>query len=674
MRISIRFRFFLLVSFVCIANISGATSKNSRFVNLFIGTSGDNGQVDPGACIPFGMVRVCPDSEPRSHAGYDFSVEQVSGISVNRLSGVGCSGAGGNFSLKPSASDFDLRILKHSEKAIPGYYETEFNNGVKAELTATHNVAVERFTFPQGIESLLTFNAGSSFEKRIEESHSIVSEKELEGYVVAPNVCGRGRYKLFFNLQTNRPFTVKYNSKGQILLSFGNNNTSPVEVRIAISSVGLIAAKEENELIKSQKFSHIKSKAAGLWEEKLSRIRIKGGSSDDKVIFYTSLYRVYLSPSMVTSTNGEYLATDGKTYQANGFDYYSSWSLWDTYRTKFPLLTLLEPGIMSDISQSLVKLYQTGKVNWSTNSEATPSVRTEHAVILLLDAYRKGIKGIDFNTCYTQMCKEAEELPKNSPDQRLESAGDLWALAQIADIIGKKADAIRYSKESEELFENTWKQSFMIIDSTFIKMRDNGLYQGTRWQYRWAVPQYLDKMKEWTGGNVQLNEQLHYFFMNSLYNQGNEPDIHVPFLFNQLGSPNETHKVVHSILLGNMNHRYGGNAEFKTPYAGRVYKNDPEGFMPEMDEDDGTMGAWYVFSSMGLYPMIAGVPMYEVTSPLFDEIKIKPENGKTFIIKTKNRDNLTNHIKEIKLNRQKCNSWQLQHNTIQTGGKLELIY
>jgi len=650
-----------------------AKKSNSALVNLFIGTSGDNGQVDPGATVPFGMVRVCPDSDPRSHAGYDYSVDRISGISVNRLSGVGCSGAGGNFSIKPAAQNFDLKILKQTEKAAPGYYETMFNNGVKAELTATNNVAVGRYTFPKELEVFLIFNPGSSFERVIEEKHQLVSDTELEGYVLSANVCGRGQYKLYFNLKTDQPFKVVNDADRKMALSFGKSDAKPVEFRIAVSSVSITAAAKENQLTSSKSFREIKSTAAKLWEKKLSKIRVEGGSMDDRAIFYTSLYRVYLSPALVTSSDGQYPGTDGKIHKAAGFEYYSSWSLWDSYRTKFPLLVLMEPDAMSDMSQSLVRLYQTGKVNWSTESEATPSVRTEHAVILLLDAYRKGIKGIDFRVCYPQLCWEASELPMNSPDQKLESSTDLWALAQIADLIGEKQDAQKYQTQSEKLFSETWQQEFMKIDATFTKMGGNGLYQGTRWQYRWAVPQYLDKMKTWCSTDT-LRKQLDYFFDNHFFNQGNEPDIHVPFLFNQLGAPDKTRQIVHALLTKEIIHKYGGNAEFKTAYMGRAFKNAPEGYMPEMDEDDGTMGAWYVFSAMGLYPLIVGEPVYEITSPLFDRVTIKPEHGKSFTIKTRNRKSTSDPVKEVLLNGQKYGLWQLPHEKVMEGGVLEFIY
>jgi len=669
-----KFQWILLLIILSGTSLVDAKKSNSSFVNLFIGTSGDNGQVDPGAAVPFGMVRVCPDSNPRSHAGYDYSVDLISGISVNRLSGVGCSGAGGNLSIKPSYPKFDLRINKLTESAIPGYYKTSFNNGVTAELTATNNIAVEKYVFPKGIEEIITLNLASSFEKTIEDHHKVISPREIEGYILSANVCGRGKYKLFFHLKTNRDFTVKSDGEREMVLVFGKSDSKPIEFRVAVSSVSIEAALNENLLISKTCFTQLKRKAKHLWEEKLEKVTVKGGSAENRTIFYTSLYRVYLSPANVTSSDGKYRASDGKIEDAAGSAYYSSWSLWDTFRTKFPLMALLQPKEMSDMSQSLVRLYQSGKVNWSTDSEATPTVRTEHAVILLLDAYRKGIKGIDFRLCYPQMCKEASELPLNSPDQKLESACDLWALAQIADNIGEQKDAANFRRQSEELFGTTWKKEFMKIDTTYTRMHNNGLYQGTRWQYRWAAPQYLDRMAEWSGGKDSLINQLDRFFEQHLYNQGNEPDIHVPFLFNRLGDPQKTQRIVHSLLNEKVIHKYGGNSEFPTPYVGRAYKDDPEGFMPEMDEDDGTMGAWYIFSSMGLYPLIVGEPVYEITSPLFDRIKIKLDNGKTFKIITKNRSNALAPVKEISLNGRQYSSRQLSHNSILAGGTLEIMY
>ncbi len=666
----------LLLSLSLLLAISAklTAKNNSDYVNLFIGTSGDNGQVDPGAGVPFGMVRVCPDTEPRQHPGYDYSAEKIRGISINRLSGVGCSGAGGNLLIKPAPFDQEVKIRKSTEKAFPGYYETGFDNGVTARLTATNNVAVEEYTFTQGDKSVLSINFSSAFENFREENHSFISDTEIEGFVRAANVCGHGRYKLFFHIKTSQPFTVESDKDHKAQLVFPQGKSKPVEVRIAISSVDQATAKEENVLAGKQSAAAIRAEAAKQWEAKLARITVEG-DENEKTIFYTSLYRVYLSPANVTSCDNKYLGTDGKIHVAEGFTYYSSWSLWDSFRTKFPLIVLTEPKIMRDISCSLIKLYETGKEDWSTRNEATPTVRTEHAVILLLDAYRKGITDIDFKDGYFGMLEEAERLPMKSPDQKLESSYDLWALAQIADIVGKEEDAKNIREKSETLFEETWKKDFMNVDSTYGQMRGNGLYQGTRWQYRWAAPQYIDKMIEYVGSQETLRKQLETFFAETHYNQGNEPDIHVPFLFNRFGAPEKTQDIVRRLLTDDtMIHRYGGNAEFPKPYVGRAFKNGPEGFMPEMDEDDGTMGAWYVFSSMGFYPMIVGSPEYEIVSPIFDKVTIHLENGKTFKILTKNRKNINDPIKSITLNGQAYTKYQLRHAAIENGGTLELCY
>ena len=186
-----------------------SVAQNTKYVNLFIGTSGDNGQVAPGAAAPFGMVCVCPDNDPRSHAGYDYAVTKVSGISVNRLSGVGCSGGGGNLRIRPVAPSQELHIKKSREKATPGYYSTAFTNGIKTELTATNAMAVERYKFPRSLSAALWIDFASTFEDVATCHYKRISETCIEGYVQAKNVCGHGCYKLYFSLNTSQPFQLE---------------------------------------------------------------------------------------------------------------------------------------------------------------------------------------------------------------------------------------------------------------------------------------------------------------------------------------------------------------------------------------------------------------------------------------------------------------------------------
>lgn len=647
-----------------------SVAQNTKYVNLFIGTSGDNGQVAPGAAAPFGMVCVCPDNDPRSHAGYDYAVTKVSGISVNRLSGVGCSGGGGNLRIRPVAPSQELHIKKSREKATPGYYSTAFTNGIKTELTATNAMAVERYKFPRSLSAALWIDFASTFEDVATCHYKRISETCIEGYVQAKNVCGHGRYKLYFSLNTSHPFQLEEQKETTACLTLGKKVHS-VEVRIGLSALSSELASWECARWEKMDFEDVKSRTADQWEKQLSAIDVKGGKKDDRVIFYTSLYRTYLSPADVSSPDGAYLGTDGKVYISEDFRYYSNWSLWDTFRTKFPLLVLTEPAKMRDMATSLIHLYATGKKDWSTGFESTPTVRTEHAVILLLDAYRKGITNLDFRKGYAGMKQEMERLPMRSPDQKMESAYDLWAMAKIAEIIGEKADSEQYRQRSVSLFEETWKKEFMNVTPAFEVMKNNGLYQGTRWQYRWAAPQYIDKMIEWVGQD-SLRSQLTYFFDHHLYNQGNEPDIHVPYLFNRLGAPEKTQQIVRSLMTEPMIHKYGGNSEFKTPYLGKAFKNAPEGYSPEMDEDDGTMSAWYVFGAMGFYPLLVGDEYYDLTSPLFDRVLLRLTNGNVLTIQTEGRKKKDAPIKSIHFNGKKIADYRISHNELIKGG--ELIY
>lgn len=647
-----------------------SVAQNTKYVNLFIGTSGDNGQVAPGAAAPFGMVCVCPDNDPRSHAGYDYAVTKVSGISVNRLSGVGCSGGGGNLRIRPVAPSQELHIKKSREKATPGYYSTAFTNGIKTELTATNAMAVERYKFPRSLSAALWIDFASTFEDVATCHYKRISETCIEGYVQAKNVCGHGRYKLYFSLNTSHPFQLEEQKETTACLTFGKKVRS-VEVRIGLSALSSELASWECARWEKMDFEDVKSRTADQWEKQLSTIDVKGGKKDDRVIFYTSLYRTYLSPADVSSPDGAYLGTDGKVYISEDFRYYSNWSLWDTFRTKFPLLVLTEPAKMRDMATSLIHLYATGKKDWSTGFESTPTVRTEHAIILLLDAYRKGITNLDFRKGYAGMKQEMERLPMRSPDQKMESAYDLWAMAKIAEIIGEKADSEQYRQRSVSLFEETWKKEFMNVTPAFEVMKNNGLYQGTRWQYRWAAPQYIDKMIEWVGQD-SLRSQLTYFFDHHLYNQGNEPDIHVPYLFNRLGAPEKTQQIVRSLMTEPMIHKYGGNSEFKTPYLGKAFKNAPEGYSPEMDEDDGTMSAWYVFGAMGFYPLLVGDEYYDLTSPLFDRVLLRLTNGNVLTIQTEGRKKKDAPIKSIHFNGKKIADYRISHNELIKGG--ELIY
>lgn len=603
-------------------------------VNLYIGTAGDYGQMSPGATVPYSQIQVCPDSKPRQHPGYDYEEPAISGFSINRLSGVGGSGCGGNVSLMPDATGEDVRLLKHTEQASPGYYSVRLSNGVWCTATASQRMAVERFSFPDPSKAVLLLNPRSAFDKVFGASFEQKSPGMGQGFAECANTCGRGHYLLHYRLYASSPFRLDTISDGRKRLTFPELSARYVEVRIVVST-GLADEldKMTEQMVWRTDFLSMVERAQRQWERLLSTVEVEGGTADQQTIFYTSLYRTFHSPFRVTDRQmRRYLGTDGQAHEAKGFQYYSSWSLWDTYRTKFPLITLLDAAHSSDIMQSLSQLYLTGKKDWSTNYECVPTVRTEHAIATLLDAYRQGISIPSLRDAYPGMVQEAKRLSLKSPDQCLEASGDFWALGQLAEELGMKEDAALWTKRGEEIFDSIWPKEFQHIDETYTKMRGNGLYQGTRWQYRWGAPMYLPRMAE-MAGKQKLAAQLRQFFSEELYNQGNEPDIHVPFLFGRLGMPEETAGIVRSLATQSVTHRYGGNDAYPTPFVGCAFVNQPRGYCPEMDEDDGAMSAWYVFASIGMYPLVVGEAAYELFPPLFDKVTLHlGTDGKTTVV------------------------------------------
>ena len=666
---------FLTLAFAVLFSATANAQQNSLLdkVNLYMGTADDFGQMTPGATVPYGQIQVCPDSKPRQHPGYDFEVPTISGFSINRLSGVGGSGCGGNVSLMPDATGQDVRLLKHTEQAYPGYYSVQLSNGVWFTATANFRTAAERFSFPSKEKAVLLLNPRSAFDKVFGANFEQKTPDMGQGFADCANTCGRGHYLLHYRLYTSTPFVLDTIADGRKRLTFPELSAKYVEVRIVVST-GL--ADELNKMtpnmVWATSFENMMERAKRQWERLLSTVEVEGGTEDQQTIFYTSLYRTFHSPFLVTDPlMCRYLGTDGKTHEAKGFHYYSSWSLWDTYRTKFPLITLLDEVHSPNIMQSLAQLYITGKKDWSTNYECVPTVRTEHAIATLLDAYRQGISIPSLLDAYPGMVAEVKRLSLKSPDQCLEASGDFWALGQLAGELGMKEDADRWTRRGEEIFDSIWPKEFQHIDETYTKMKGNGLYQGTRWQYRWGAPMYLPRMIELVG-KKELGTQLQRFFREELYNQGNEPDIHVPFLFGRLGLPELTGGIVRTLATESITHRYGGNDAYPVPFVGCAFVNQPRGYCFEMDEDDGAMSAWYVFASIGMYPLVVGEAVYELFPPLFDKITLHlgADRQTTVVIKVEGRTSEKQQLKKVTWNGKALPTFQIPVKELKKGGEL----
>lgn len=656
-----RYVFILILIYPFILCMSQTERDNCQYVDLFIGTGGDCGQMDPSATIPYSMIKVGPDAIKKSHVGYDYNQTMISGFSINRASGTGCSGAGGNLSVLPSDGFCNLKIVKGTEYAVPGYYETLLSNGVRAYLSASDKIAYERYEYPQSENKYIYIDFSSSFGG-IDKYYYSLEDKYICGKISSYTTCETGIYSFYFAIDVNVPYIVKSKDEHSVLIE-SQSDTSCIELRIAISPISTDYCKVELQNEK-RSFENIKNDAYQVWKELLNRVNVSGEKNDEKVMFYTSLYRSFLSPVNVTTSDGYIRNTKGAVEKVD-FVYYSGWSLWDTYRTKFPLLILLDAERMDDVGNSLLLYYTRGKKLWSTNYEVTPTTRTDHAPIILLDMLEKGIKldKVRMLEAYDFIVDEVYSLPLKSPDQYLEAAYDFWALGRISDYLDKKNNVDIFISYSDSLWINTWKDKFMHInDSTFDVMHGDGLYEGTLWQYRWAVPFNIERLISLAGGKDTFIHQLEYFFEHGLYNHGNQPDIHAAYLFSVAGNSSLTKKWINRILTKPMKHCYGTHKKFKKPYYGKTYSNAPDGYIPEMDDDDGTMSAWYVMSAMGIFPLTPGTDNYVLTEPLFDNVTIDYPDGKQLIIRKVKGDKAS-----VTYNGLKLNDYSIEHSKLHSG-------
>ena len=325
--------FALAFSFVFSAPVSAQQGSVLDKVNLFIGTADDYGQMSPGATVPYSQIQVCPDSKPRQHPGYDFEVPTISGFSINRLSGVGGSGCGGNVSLMPDSTGEDVRLLKETEQASPGYYSVQLSNGVFFAATVNHRMAVERFYFPDDSQAVLLLNPRSAFDKLFAAGFEQKTASMGQGFAECANTCGRGRYHLHYRLYTSVPFVLDTIADGRKRLTFQEATVSSssivqrvqgfkgIEVRIVVST-GLADELDRmpEQAVWQTDFQTLTTQARREWQRLLSTVDVEGGTADQQTLFYTSLYRTFHSPFQVTDRDlRNYLGTDGQQHEAKEY-------------------------------------------------------------------------------------------------------------------------------------------------------------------------------------------------------------------------------------------------------------------------------------------------------------------------------------------------------------------
>jgi len=515
------------------------------------------------------------------------------------------------------------------------------------------------------------FDTGSSFGGTISSTKTILNENEFNARVSAKNVCGVGRYTVYYHVWCNKELNIVREDDDQFFVRFDTGENEVIRLQVTASPISVEDAREEwDAQTKTLAFQEVRQQGLEKWEKLLSRVEVEG-KEEYKRLFYTHLYHIFLSPVRTENRLNEFRATNGEIHKAGDYEHYHGWEIWGNYRNKYSLYSLLVPGITSDIATSLVDLYRYGKARrFMGFYEPVPTVRTEFIIVTLLDIYRRGIRDFDILPAYQRLSAEINNLPRNSADKEIEYRYHLWALGQFAKILGRDDDYELYMEKAHE-YKGTWKEVFLPITDKSDVMHADGLYEGTYWQYRWNVPFDIEGIIEMIGGKEKYTEQLEYFFNNHLYTHGNQTDLRVPFMFNYSEKPWLTQKWVNKILTKEMVQYYGTHQKWDTPYVGRIYKDDPEGYIPEMDDDMGGMSSWYVLGAMGFYPVLVGEPVFQLSTPIFEKITIHLDDNREFVIKANGVNDERYYIQGATLNGKEYNKSYINHTDLVSGGTLE---
>lgn len=634
-------------------------------VNVFLGTSGDHGQLSPAASYPFGMMSIGPQTYPSTHTGYEHLAKEFLGFTHNRFEGVGCQGSGGNLLVKPFLGEDPQasRLIKSQEEAAPGFYRVGFRNEITAAFAVNQNTGVHQYLFPKGKKGLLV-DLGHAFGGRFVAAEHTVEGNLVSGWINSKTTCSAGTYRVYFALKTQQPVTWAAHGEHQLIATLEPRQRE-VQLTVAFSSVDEEYAKAA---LTQASLGEVRQQSAREWDKLLGRMRVTGDAEREK-LFYSLLYRVLQSPYLISEKDGAYRAIDG-SLQTSPAPVYHGWAIWDNYKTQLPLLSFAYPEKYRDIAFSIANLYPYGKKDFSAHHEPANTVRTEHAIVVLLDAHRKGNK-IAFEQILDSLVQEVERLDYNSPDKALESSYDVWALSQILAELGQEERSKKY-EERAMAYKQYWRKDFKDLTRNDVnRMGARGMYQGTIWQYRWAVPFDMIGLIEEAGGEQAFLEQLDEFFGQDYHNRANEPDLQAPLLYNATAAPWKAQALLHQLAVDTVvQHYFNDNSRGIGSFIGVIYKNQPEAYIRTMDDDAGAMSSWFVLTALGIHPAAVGSPVYYLNVPLFETIELSWPNGRALSIEVENfrKDNV--YITEVTLNGKKIHRNWLTHEEIMSGGRL----
>lgn len=671
-----RRRAFLLATFSMLSASSAIAASARQPVDLvdpFMGTRGDRGQLSPAAAAPFGMVQLAPDTLPANHIGYDADAAVLLGFSQTRTQGVGCQGGGGDLltSVRYADEAGPLKIDKTSERAGPGWYAVRYGS-VSATLAAGQSVSISRFTASRAGTLVLTLDPNHGYARNAGYHWANTSAADIRVGIDNGTVCNRGTYHLHIasSLRLNGH---QIDEKGMVedagILTFALavRAGDTVELRAGLSTVDDQSARATLiHALGDIDIAALEARTRQDWNVLLSRIAVD--ERDDETrrkLFYTCLFRALQMPARLDDANGDYRTSDGKLAHApRGHHRYGGWSLWDNYRTQVPLVALIAPDVARDMSDSLIDLFRSGKAQWATDSEPFLTVRTEHAGIALLDLVRKGLGPTDPGAALPAMARETDELPHATPDQRLELAYDEWAVAQLAHDLRRSDISAEFTRRWQS-YRPIWTQVFRSLGDDADVVKARGLYQGTLWQYRWAPVFDLPWLRDVALGQKRFQSELTAFFDRRLYNMTNEPDIHVPFLFALTPKPERTDAIVAALRDRPYQHWYDNAAKLSSPFIQPSFSLS-QGFADGMDDDGGAMSAWYVWASLGLYPLVPGEPWYVVSQPGFHRVRL---NTGGRIMTIERRDG-AGKISRVSLNGRLLHDRRISHSALVRGGTL----
>jgi predicted alpha-1,2-mannosidase len=711
-------KYLLLLPIFCLS--TGAFSQTyTQYVDPFIGTSA-TGHTFPGATVPFGMVQLSPETGNFGWnycSGYRYEDKVITGFAHTHLSGTGGVDLGDVlfFPFQGKTPDkFVSGFAKSTEKASPGYYTVLLNNNIRAELTASTHTGVHRYTFNNSGEAHILVDMQSGLVDAPEELETHVSEgsirvidkNTISGYAVTSLWVDK---KVYFTARFNKAFSGYHFIDGdkhrRLALDFETQAGGQVEARVAISGVSTAGAANNLSETKDKTFNAVRIAAEKVWDSYLGKIRVTG-TPQQKITFYTCLYHTLIQPNNIADIDGKYRGADSLVHQSADKVFYSTLSLWDTYRAAHPLYTILFPQKAGQMVESMLQHYNTTKLLpiWTLWGKESYAMIGNHSIPVIVDASLKGIGGFsrerafeavkatlthkrnpkyDWNLYMRYGYLPSDTVRREAVSLTLEAAYDDYCAAQLAKALHKQADYAYFTKRSKfyiNLFDKStnlmrgrlsngdWIQPFAHLDSG--QLATGGDYtEGNAWQYVWQVQHDIPGLIKLMGGKKAFVDKLDSLFtleskvfgkgstldvtgLIGQYAHGNEPVHHVAYLYTLAGKPAKTQQRVRQI-------------------ADEFYKNKPDGLSG--NDDCGQMSAWYVFTAMGFYPVNPADGCYIFGAPQLRKISIALQGKRFFNIEAKNLSVTNKYVQAVRLNGKKYTKPYLTHQDITRGGELVFI-